>query len=93
MKQKGFRRVFSLILSLAIVLSLFSAMTVFAVTGTLSHNTATRHRVCTALSDQAEAYYTGSYTYDRLSALSGVSSPTDSWATTQNDVEQLLNIL
>ena len=85
MKRKGFRRVLSLILSLALVLSLLSAMTVFAVTGTLSHNTATRHQVCTALSDQAEAYYTGSYTYDRLSALSGVSSPTDSWATTQNN--------
>ena len=85
MKNMRFSRFLAAVLTLAVVLSLLSGMTVFAATGTVSHNTATRHEVCTSLSDQAKAYYTGSYTYAKLSALSGVSAPTDSWATTQNN--------
>ncbi len=45
-----------------------------AKTGTLVSNTGTRHEVCTALSNQAQAYYSGNYTYDAVSALAGSSS-------------------
>lgn len=37
-------------------------------------NDAVRHEVCESLSTQAEAYYTGQYTWDTLSALEGDSS-------------------
>ena len=37
-----------------------------AKTGTLVKNTGTRHAVCTALSDQARAYYTGNNTFADL---------------------------
>ena len=45
-----------------------------AKTGTLVANTGTRHVVCTALSSQAQAYYTGNYTYEAVSQLAGSSS-------------------
>ena len=56
-----------------------------AKTGKLQVNTEERHIPCTELSAQAEEYYTGEYTYEKLSALEGVDSPTDSWAATQNN--------
>ena len=46
-----------------------------AKTGTLVKNTGTRHAVCTALSDQARAYYTGNNTFASVSALA--ASPND----------------
>ena len=85
MKYRIPRKILSLLLVLSFVVSLLSGLTVFAATGTLSRNTATRHVVCDELSTQAQAYYTGSYTYSALSQLSGVSSPSDSWAATQNN--------
>ena len=66
MKHFG-KRSLSFLLTLALVLSLFTAMlSVSAAT-----NNAARHQVCTALSSQARSYYTGQYTYDALSALQG----------------------
>ena len=73
------------ILTLVMILSMFSGVTVFAATGTLTRNSATRHQVCTALSTKAKSYYTGSYTYANLSKLNGVYSPNDSWAAMQNN--------
>ena len=61
----------ALIMSLILCISLLSGLTVNAKTGSLTTNIGTRHEVCTALSPQAEAYYTGEYTYDMLSALQG----------------------
>ncbi len=61
----------ALIMSLILCISLLSGLTVNAKTGSLTTNIGTRHEVCTALSSQAEAYYTGEYTYDMLSALQG----------------------
>jgi endonuclease I len=66
------KRFLSFVLVLALSLSLLPAAE--AKTGTLVSNTGTRHEVCTALSSQAQAYYTGNYTYDAVSALSGSSS-------------------
>ena len=77
-------RFLSVLLTLALVLSLFGA-SVFAATGTLSANTAVRHELCTQLSAQANAYYTGSYTYENLSQLSGPASSTDSYAAMQDN--------
>lgn len=39
--------------------------------GELSANNGTRHETCTALSEQALSYYTGNYTWENLSSLSG----------------------
>ena len=66
------KRFLSFVLVLALSLSLLPAAE--AKTGTLVSNSGTRHEVCTALSSQAQAYYTGNYTYDAVSALSGSSS-------------------
>jgi len=75
---------FTLVTVAALLLSMLSGVT-FAATGSLSHNTGTRHVVCDALSTKAQAYYTGDYTYENLSQLSGVSAPTNSYTTTQNN--------
>ena len=61
------KRFLSFLLILALSFSLLPAAE--AQTGTLVSNTGTRHEVCTALSSQAQAYYTGNYTYDAVSAL------------------------
>lgn len=66
------KRFLSFVLVLALSLSLLPAAE--AKTGTLVSNSGTRHEVCAALSSQAQAYYTGNYTYDAVSALSGSSS-------------------
>ena len=71
------KRLFSLILSLVLVFALLPFSE--AKTGTLNSNSGTRHELCTALSTQAQAYYTGNYTYDTVSALEGsLSDPMSS---------------
>ena len=64
--------------SLSLILILLLVFTVMpfaeAKTGTLVKNSGTRHERCTALSAQAQAYYTGNYTYEAVSALSGSDS-------------------
>ena len=85
MERRRLIRPIAWIMTLVMILSVFSGMTAFAATGTLTRNTTTRHQVCTALSAKAKAYYTGSYTYAKLSQLQGVYSPNDSWAATQNN--------
>ncbi len=57
---------------MAMITSLFSGLSVSA--ADLSYNTGTRHEVCEDLSTQAEAYYTGEYTWDKLSTLPGDST-------------------
>lgn len=68
------KRIFALLLVLCVVLSL----TVSATAGELQHNYSTsansgiRHEVCTSLEGTSvDSYYTGSYSYDQLTALSG----------------------
>ena len=78
-----FRRTAVLLLVLAMVLSMLPG--VFAAAGSKIYNNGTRDQVCTALSAQANAYYTGSYTYEKLSALSGASETTSSYDATQNN--------
>lgn len=61
------RRVFCVLLAVLLLATCIS--TAFAATGTVRPNMGTRHEVCEELSSQAEAYYTGAYTFDQLSAL------------------------
>lgn len=61
-----------------------------AQTGTLIANTGTRHETCTSLSTQAQAYYTGEYTWETLSGLTGGTS---SCLETDNDLYQALHAL
>ena len=77
------RRTAVLLLVLAMVLSMLPA--VFAATGSKIYNNGTRDQACTALSSQAKAYYTGNYTYEKLSALSGATQTESSYDATQNN--------
>jgi endonuclease I/DNA-directed RNA polymerase subunit RPC12/RpoP len=83
MKSFG-RRIFALILTLSMLLSLLAGLTLTVGAVDISSNSKTRDTVCTALSADAQAYYTGQYTYATLSSLSGVDS-TDSYTATQNN--------
>ena len=69
MKKK---RLISFLLTLCMLVALFSGMT--TVSASSGKNTGTRHALCTALSSQAVAYYTGDYAFDKLAALPGSSS-------------------
>ena len=66
------KRIVSILLVLVIVVSLTA--NVFAKTGTLTTNTGRRHQLCTELSAQAKAYYTGNYTFEKMAALEGGST-------------------
>ena len=75
--MRNVKRSVSLLLVLLLIAA-FVPMTE-AATGTLVKNTGTRHELCTALSDQAQAYYTGDYTYENVSALAAsATDPTHS---------------
>ena len=68
------KRFTSGLMALLLVLSLFVGglpAKVFAATGSYTYNTGTRHDYNAVLSDQAKAYYTGDYTWEKLSALEG----------------------
>ena len=76
------------IAALLVLVSMLAAVftvAVSAATGTLTRNQAMRHVVCDSRSTKANNYYTGEYTYDALSQLSGVSAPNNSYSTTQNN--------
>ena len=80
MKKSVFIRIAALVLTLVLL-----AGNVFAATGTVRSNTGARHTLCTELSAQAKAYYTGNYRIEKLCALDGVDAPKDSWLATQNN--------
>ncbi len=67
--KKLYTRSLALLLTLALLLSL--SLSVLAQEGILLKNTGKRHELCTALSTQAEAYYTGEYTYESFLELEG----------------------
>ncbi len=94
MIRKSFHLLLSLSLVFAILLSCVPFFSVHAATGALTGNTGIRDMLCTDLSKQAISYYTGKYSYDTLSALSGRSSPTDSYtATLENPLYTALHTL
>lgn len=62
----------ALLLALCMIFSLFCGIEVNAFAA--GSNTGSRHSVCTALSPQAEEYYSGEYGWDVMSQLSGVNT-------------------
>ena len=66
-----FSRALSLLLMLVLIVSIFTSM--LAVSAAPKYNNGKFGVVCTALSAQAKAYYTGSYTYENLSTQSGTT--------------------
>ena len=87
MIKKKIRRGISLIIAACITLSFISISLVgVGALGTLPpKNTDPRHQVCVELSDAAEAYYTGDYSYESLSALSGAADVSTSYAAMQDN--------
>ncbi len=65
-------RALALLLALCMIFSLFCGLEVSAFAAV--SNTGTRHALCTELSAQAEAYYSGEYDWDTMSRLSGVDT-------------------
>lgn len=68
------KRITSIMLAVLLVLSTVVGTlptVASAKTGTLVSNTGTRHETCTSLSSQAQAYYTGDYSWENLSAMTG----------------------
>ena len=65
-------RALALLLALCMIFSLFCGLEVSAFAAV--SNTGTRHALCTELSAQAEAYYSGEYDWDTMSQLSGVDT-------------------
>ena len=69
MQTRSTGRLLSVLLLAALLVSLFSGLTFTAEAASYKYNSGKRGEVCTALSADAKAYYTGSYTYEKLSAL------------------------
>lgn len=68
------KRITSVMLAILLVLSIVVGTLptiASAKTGTLVSNTGTRHETCTSLSSQAQAYYTGDYSWENLSSMTG----------------------
>lgn len=91
MKHTLPRRIVALLLAFCLIFALITV--VFAQTGTLMKNRAKRHVLCEELSKQALSYYSGDYTYENLSVLSGIYSPNDSYAPTQSELFSALHDL
>ena len=68
--KTSLRKALSLLLTLAIVFSLFASLVTTASAATFSYNSGTRGTVCTSLSSKAKSYYTSSYAYSTLSTKS-----------------------
>lgn len=64
-------RAISLLIVLALVVSLFAGMLTVSAASYPTYNNGTFGKVCTSLSSFAKAYYTGNYTYETLSAQTG----------------------
>ena len=71
--KKFTKRAMSLLLVLALVVSMFAAMALSVSAASYTYNSGKRGTVCTSLSSKAKSYYSGSYTYASLSAKSGSS--------------------
>ena len=95
MLANRFRRIVLLLLTLCVLATAAALCAPAGAVGTLpKKNTALRHQLCTALSDDAKAYYTGDYTYEKLSALSGAKDVCDSDTAAQdNELYDALHML
>ena len=64
------KRCLAAFLAFALLLSLFAGLELRVEAASYLYNTGKRGQVCTELSSYAKSYYTGNYTYAKLSALS-----------------------
>ena len=67
------KRTVSVLLVLCLVVSLFASTFTVSAASYPTYNNGTFGELCTSLSSFAKAYYTGSYTYEKLSAQSGTT--------------------
>ncbi len=67
---KSIKRITSSVVAILMTFAVFIGIKPIGVSAA-SYNTGTRHEVCTSLSSQAEAYYTGSYTWENMSVMQG----------------------
>ena len=67
------KRALSLLIALTMLISVFAGISLVSAAGS-TINSGTRHELCTSLSAQAEAYYTGTNTWEKLSELSGINT-------------------
>lgn len=69
---KSIKRITSSVVAILMTFAVFIGIRPINVSAASEgYNTGTRHEVCTSLSSQAEAYYTGSYTWENMSVLQG----------------------
>ena len=76
--RRAFAFALALLLSLSVVIA--AAPQAFAASPLPPSNDEPRHTVCHTISAQAQAYYTGDYSYEALCALSGAEDVSDSAA-------------
>ena len=67
------KRCLSIALVFALFLSLFAGLELKAEAASYLYNTGARGEICTSLSSYAKSYYTGNYTYNKLSTMTGNS--------------------
>ncbi len=86
-KTDRIRRAFALVTALLLCVSVLTAAAPKAAAASPlpPSNDEPRHTVCHAVSAQAQAYYTGEYGYEALSALSGAADISDSAAAMRNN--------
>lgn len=82
--MKKLLRILSAFTACCIPLS-FTGITADALGALPQKNTVARHLVCSELSDEAEAYYSGSYSYDNISALDGAEDCSTSYEAMQDN--------
>ncbi len=72
MKKRTVRKTLSLLLALAMLVSLFAGLSLTAgAANNYAYNSGVRGVTCTALSSAAQSYWTGAYSFATLNALSG----------------------
>ena len=69
MKHTRFLRLLSVLMTLAILLSLFAGLTANA--AALYYNSGVRGVICKSLSEAAQSYWTGNYSFEALNEQSG----------------------
>ena len=80
------KRTFAILLMITLcITAALSCVTAGAAADLPASNECLRHEVCTGLSAQAKAYYTGEYSYENLSALSGASNTDTGYFATMNN--------
>ena len=93
MKKTAWKRAISLLLTLCLLLALFAGLTLVSADSYV-RNWGVRNDICTELSPDALAYYTGTNTYAQLKALPGAADTTNSlYAAVGNDLYDALYTL